>query len=99
MFIHTHPDIPMLLENSRMTTDETLKAEPRSPSVPMVDLSGYECSYMPDDTNSSSPSNNQTAIKENETTTTELRRSKRIHGAPHKLTDYVVEINRLNSEI
>ena len=97
--VHTHPDISMLLENSRMTTDETLKAEPRSPSVPMVDLSGYECSYMPDDTNSSSPSNNQTAIKENETTTTELRRSKRIHGAPHKLTDYVVEINRLNSEI
>ena len=47
-----------------------------------VDLSGYVCSYIPDETNSCSPSNNQTAIKENGTTTTELRRSKRIHGAP-----------------
>ena len=63
-------------------THETLKTEPRSPSIPVVDLSGYVCSYMPDEANSSSPSNNQTAIKENGTTTTELRRSKRIHGAP-----------------
>ena len=70
--------------------------KPPNPSPPVVDLSGYVCSNTPDETDSSS--NKQTGIIDNGTITTELGQSKLIHGARHKLTDCVVEFNRLNSE-